>query len=47
MVPGRAHVAFWRIFPNSAFKRNPTRKSLGGHGKSKGGKQGNYRRPTG
>jgi len=40
-------VAFWRLFPHSAFKRKPTRKTTEGHKKSTGGKQGNYRRPIG
>ena len=35
---------FWRFLPHSAFKRNPTRESTGGHRKSTRGKQGNYRR---
>jgi len=37
---GRSQVAFWRLFPYSAFKRKPI-------GKSTRGKQGIYRRPTG
>jgi len=39
-------VALWRLFPYSAFKRKPTRKSTGGHKKSTGGKTTFYRRPT-
>ena len=32
-------MAFWRLFPKSAFKRKPTGKSTGGHKKSIGGKK--------
>jgi len=46
MGPRRSQVAFWRLFPHSAFKRKPTRKSTEGHMKSIGGKQGHNRRPT-
>ena len=38
-------MAFWRLFPNSAFKRKPIGKSTGGHKKSTGGKTTCYRRP--
>ena len=31
MGPRRSQVAFWRIFPHSAFKRKHTGKSIGGH----------------
>ena len=30
MGPRRSQVAFWRPFPQSIFKRKPTRKSTGG-----------------
>jgi len=36
-------VAFWRLFPHSAFKRKPTGKTTR-HKKTTGGKQGKYRR---
>jgi len=42
MGPRRSQVAFWRLFPHSAFKRNPT----GRHRKSTGRKTTFYRRPT-
>jgi len=40
-------VAFWRLFPHSAFKRKPARKTTGGHKETTRRKQGNYRRPIG
>jgi len=40
-------MAFWRIFPHSTFKRNPTGKTTGGHRETTRGKQENYRRPIG
>jgi len=46
MGPRRSQVASWILFPYWAFKRNPTRKSTGGHRKSTEGKQGHYKRPT-
>jgi len=46
MGPRRSQGSFWRFFPHSAFKRKPIGKSTGGHRKSTGGKQGNYKRPT-
>lgn len=39
MDPRRSQVAFWRLFPNLAFKRKPTGKFTGGHMKSTGGKE--------
>jgi len=47
MGPRRSQVGFWRLFPNWALKRKPTRKSTGGHVKSTKGKTTFYRRPTG
>jgi len=47
MGPRRSQVAFWRLFPNAAFKRKPTRKSTRGHKKSTRGKTTFYRRPIG
>ena len=45
--PRRSQVAFWMLFPHSAFKRRLTGKSTGEHKKSTGGKTMFYRRPTG
>lgn len=39
MGPRRSQVAFWRIFPQSDFKRKPTGKSIGGCRGSIGGLQ--------
>ena len=44
MDPRRSWVGFWRLFPHSAFKRKPTRKSTGGHRGSTGGLQEDAKR---
>jgi len=46
MGPRRSQMAFWRLFPKSAFRRKPIGKSTGGHKKSTVGKTMFYRRPT-
>ena len=44
MGPRRSQVAFWRLFPHLAFKREHTRKSTRGHRGSTGGLQEVYMR---